>query len=81
MAQISQLEGPAAESKDKDASLARKLRPVVSAALAIPNGGLEAWLQVVGTFFIYFNTWGKSAPAKKSALYQSSSFKLLLNSG
>lgn len=24
-----------------------------------PNGGLEAWLQVVGAFFMYFNTWGK----------------------
>ncbi|KAB8204798.1 major facilitator superfamily domain-containing protein [Aspergillus parasiticus] len=24
----------------------------------IPNGGLKAWLQVLGTFFIFFNTWG-----------------------
>lgn len=24
-----------------------------------PNGGLKAWLQVLGSFFIYFNTWGK----------------------
>lgn len=24
----------------------------------IPDGGLVAWLQVVGTFFCYFNTWG-----------------------
>ncbi|KAE9574040.1 Aspyridones efflux protein apdF [Colletotrichum fructicola] len=23
-----------------------------------PNGGLKAWLQVLGSFFIYFNTWG-----------------------
>lgn len=23
-----------------------------------PNGGLDAWLQVLGGFFIYFNTWG-----------------------
>ena len=23
----------------------------------IPNGGLRAWLQVLGTFFIFFNTW------------------------
>lgn len=22
-----------------------------------PDGGLEAWLQVVGSFFLYFNTW------------------------
>ncbi|KAF3765178.1 MFS general substrate transporter [Cryphonectria parasitica EP155] len=23
-----------------------------------PNGGLRAWLQVLGAFFMYFNTWG-----------------------
>lgn len=27
-----------------------------------PNGGLKAWLQVLGAFFIYFNTWGKLQP-------------------
>jgi MFS family permease len=25
---------------------------------SLPNGGLQAWLQVVGGFSIYFNTWG-----------------------
>lgn len=24
-----------------------------------PNGGLKAWIQVLGAFFLYFNTWGK----------------------
>lgn len=23
-----------------------------------PNGGIKAWLQVVGSFMLYFNTWG-----------------------
>lgn len=23
----------------------------------IPNGGLQAWLQVLGAFFLWFNTW------------------------
>ena len=23
----------------------------------IPNGGLVAWLQVVGAFFLFFNSW------------------------
>ncbi|KAK7727560.1 hypothetical protein SLS53_009449 [Cytospora paraplurivora] len=23
-----------------------------------PNGGLKAWLQILGAFFLYFNTWG-----------------------
>lgn len=22
-----------------------------------PNGGLTAWLQILGGFFVYFNTW------------------------
>ncbi|KAJ5747706.1 MFS general substrate transporter [Penicillium nucicola] len=25
---------------------------------AVPNGGLKAWLQILGSFFIFFNTWG-----------------------
>ncbi|KAL6717307.1 hypothetical protein ACLMJK_005222 [Lecanora helva] len=25
---------------------------------AVPNGGLNAWLQVAGSFFLAFNTWG-----------------------
>ena len=23
----------------------------------IPNGGMVAWLQVLGAFFLWFNTW------------------------
>ena len=23
----------------------------------IPNGGLVAWMQVLGAFFLWFNTW------------------------
>ncbi|KAJ5811776.1 MFS general substrate transporter [Penicillium riverlandense] len=26
--------------------------------ISIPNGGTKAWIQTVGTFFIFFNTWG-----------------------
>lgn len=36
--------------------------PEVKPARTIPNGGLQAWLQVVGAFFLYFNTWGECAP-------------------
>lgn len=24
---------------------------------AIPNGGVKAWVQVLGSFFLFFNTW------------------------
>ncbi|KAF2731844.1 MFS general substrate transporter [Polyplosphaeria fusca] len=30
----------------------------VSDASSIPNGGLWAWLQVLGAFFLFFNSWG-----------------------
>lgn len=28
-------------------------------AASVPNGGLQAWLQVAGSFCLYFGTWGK----------------------
>jgi hypothetical protein len=31
--------------------------PSVKDASKIPNGGLWAWLQVLGGFFLLFNTW------------------------
>jgi predicted MFS family arabinose efflux permease len=33
-------------------------RPNVHDMSSVPNGGLKAWLQVVGGFFVLFNTWG-----------------------
>lgn len=24
-----------------------------------PDGGLQAWLHILGSFFLYFNTWGE----------------------
>lgn len=24
---------------------------------SIPDGGIQAWMQVGGTFFVFFNTW------------------------
>jgi hypothetical protein len=31
--------------------------PSVRDASSIPNGGLWAWLQVLGAFFLLFNSW------------------------
>jgi hypothetical protein len=31
--------------------------PPVSAIAPPPNGGFEAWLQVAGAFFLFFNPW------------------------
>ncbi|KAF2274071.1 MFS general substrate transporter [Westerdykella ornata] len=33
-------------------------QPSVNNVSSIPNGGLRAWLQVLGAFFLFFNSWG-----------------------
>lgn len=33
-------------------------KPSANNASTIPNGGLQAWMQVVGSFVLFFNTWG-----------------------
>jgi hypothetical protein len=33
------------------------VKPNVHDMSSVPNGGLGAWLQVLGGFFILFNTW------------------------
>ena len=33
-------------------------KPSVNNIKSVPNGGLNAWLQVVSSFFVFFNTWG-----------------------
>jgi hypothetical protein len=38
----------------------------VAAPDSIPNQGLRAWMQVVGSFCLYFNTWGK--PVKENSV-------------
>jgi hypothetical protein len=45
----------------KDITETSSSTPEVKPARTIPNGGLQAWLQVVGAFFLYFNTWGECA--------------------
>lgn len=31
--------------------------PAVASFANVPDGGLLAWSQVVGSFFLFFNTW------------------------
>ena len=33
-------------------------KPSVNNIKSVPNGGLQAWLQVLSSFFVFFNTWG-----------------------
>jgi hypothetical protein len=48
-------EGVAAGNEEGKLSLQRS-KSVTNAA-SIPDGGLWAWLQVLGAFFLLFNTW------------------------
>jgi MFS family permease len=47
-------------NKDDGAALepVRSAHPSVRDVSKIPNGGLWAWLQVLGGFFLLFNSWG-----------------------
>lgn len=53
------------ESIDAEAGFAEKSPPVVVGAQQAesddpgppPNGGAQAWLQVLGSFFLFFNCW------------------------
>lgn len=42
-------------SKDEENS---QPKPEANGSNAIPNGGLQAWLQVLGSFMLFFNTFG-----------------------
>ena len=50
--------GIQAEEGFDDLALEKKATKFsVNNVSSIPNGGLRAWLQVLGVFFIFFNTW------------------------
>lgn len=46
------------EAKDGGGLVPVKSKHSVRDTGSIPNGGLWAWLQVVGAFFLLFNSWG-----------------------
>lgn len=58
------------EGGGDDGALSRvSSRPSVSNIKSVPNGGLRAWLQVLSTFFVFFNVSSTSslAWARKSS--------------
>lgn len=59
-----QHESPLSSSHEKDVDLQAQpenkapAQPPISPAGPPPNGGLQAWLHVLGSFMLFFNTWG-----------------------
>ena len=48
------MSGTLEESKDAEVTEAKESKPPVD---TIPDGGVIAWLQVLGSFFLFFNSW------------------------
>lgn len=46
---------PPAETSDD--GIDQSTKQDTSPADTIPDGGLTAWLQVLGSFFLFFNSW------------------------
>ncbi|KIM75826.1 hypothetical protein PILCRDRAFT_78516 [Piloderma croceum F 1598] len=45
-------------SKDNDSNTTPSITTPITPGSDIPDGGLTAWLQVIGVFFLFFNSWG-----------------------
>jgi hypothetical protein len=52
-------------SREKDEEAREELPSVVpkDPNHEIPNGGFKAWLQVLGSFFLFLNSWFVSPPS------------------
>ena len=52
------LEQSGAHSDGGSLTKVQSEKPSVNNIKSVPNGGLNAWLQVISSFFVFFNTWG-----------------------
>ncbi|KAI9730843.1 MAG: hypothetical protein M1834_005561 [Cirrosporium novae-zelandiae] len=44
--------------KEQSGEPPKQESPIPDTTSEIPNGGLKAWLQVLGSFLLFFNSWG-----------------------
>lgn len=42
---------------EKDQRSSSSIHPIDDSAAGIPDGGLQAWLQVLGAHMLFFNSW------------------------
>jgi hypothetical protein len=45
------------QAKDVEAAPQTKAKADVNDLSSVPNGGFRAWIQVVGAFSLFFNSW------------------------
>lgn len=57
VADLNEGEREAVGEGDFELEQVKSKQPSVRDAASIPNGGLWAWLQVLGAFFLFFNSW------------------------
>lgn len=50
-------EGQVEQEQGQELEPVKSKQPSVNHAASIPDGGLWAWLQVLGAFFLFFNSW------------------------
>ncbi|KAF2866011.1 major facilitator superfamily domain-containing protein [Massariosphaeria phaeospora] len=46
------------EEGERELEPVKSTQPSIYNVKSIPDGGLQAWLQVLGAFFLFFNSWG-----------------------
>ena len=50
---------PPEQDKDVEAAPATEEKPAPPIGLGpVPDGGAKAWMQVLGSWMLFFNTWG-----------------------
>lgn len=62
-----QIPAQSANDESGDLEKVQSAKPSVNNIKSVPNGGLTAWLQVLCSFFLFFNSWGMG---KKHKLLQ-----------
>ncbi|PSN67532.1 MFS general substrate transporter [Corynespora cassiicola Philippines] len=56
--QLTQDDDEIEDGREQPLEPVKSKQPSVNNTSSIPNGGLMAWLQVMGAFFLFFNSWG-----------------------
>lgn len=56
-ASVAPFESSSVEIDDNSIEQSSKQAAASNGTDTIPNGGLQAWLQVLGAFFLWFNAW------------------------